>query len=55
VRNGVGSTYIRRYLKQSQAREEELAAWHLPILVARLGEGIVEEQESLLSLLETMR
>lgn len=54
VRNGVGTAYIRRYLRQSPARQEELAAWHLPILVARLGEGIVEEQEPLLRLLKTI-
>jgi uncharacterized protein (TIGR02172 family) len=55
VRNRVGTAYIRRYLRQSPARQEELAAWHLPILVARLGDGIAEEQEPLLRLLQTIR
>lgn len=55
VRRGVGNAYLRRYLRQSPAREEDLAAWHLPILVARLGEGIAEEQDAILRLLETIR
>lgn len=55
VRRGGGNAYIRRYLRQSPARKEELAARHLPILVARLGEGIAEERDALLRLLDTIR
>lgn len=54
VRKEVGNAYLRRYLRQSHARKEDLAAWHLPILIARLGEGIAEEQEPLLRLLKTI-
>ena len=55
VRNRVGAAYIRRYLRQSTACQEDLAAWQLPILVARLGEGIAEEQEPLLRQLQTIQ
>lgn len=48
----VRQTYIRRYLRRRPARAEELAAWRLPIAVARLGEGIVEERSKLLRLIE---
>ncbi len=48
----VHTAYLRRYLRQRPARAEDLAAWRLPIVVARLGEGIAEERGHLLRLLE---
>jgi aminoglycoside phosphotransferase (APT) family kinase protein len=45
--------YVRRYLQRRPAGAEELAAWRLPIAVARLGEGIVEERGKLLRLIES--
>jgi aminoglycoside phosphotransferase (APT) family kinase protein len=47
----VHRAYLRRYLRQSRTRPEALAAWHLPIIVARLGEGIAEERDRMLRLL----
>src|SRR5262249_16002391 len=51
----VRRSYVRRYLRLSPSTPEELAAWHLPLAVARLGEGIVEERGKLLRLIETSR
>jgi uncharacterized protein (TIGR02172 family) len=51
----VRRAYIRRYLRRRPARAGELAAWRFPIAVARLGEGIVEERDKLLRLIETAR
>jgi uncharacterized protein (TIGR02172 family) len=51
----VRRAYLRRYLRRSPARAAELALWRFPIAVARLGEGIVEEQHKLLRLIESMR
>ena len=49
----VHRAYVRRYLRRRPARAADLAAWRLPIIVARLGEGIAEERDHLLRLLET--
>jgi aminoglycoside phosphotransferase (APT) family kinase protein len=48
------TTYVRRYLKRHPASRDELAAWRLPIAVARLGEGIPEEKRRLLALIEVL-
>jgi uncharacterized protein (TIGR02172 family) len=48
----VRRAYIRRYLRLRPARAGELAAWRFPITVARLGEGIIEESDKLLRLIE---
>jgi hypothetical protein len=47
--------YVRRYLRLRPARAEELAAWRLPIAVARLGEGIAGERDKLLRLIAAAR
>ena len=47
----VRQTYLRRYLRRRTARKEELTAWRLPIAVARLDEGILEERPKLLRLI----
>jgi thiamine kinase len=47
--------YIRRYLRLRPASAGDLAAWRFPIAVARLGEGIVEERDKLLRLIEASR
>lgn len=49
----VRRTYVRRYLRLRPALVEELAAWRLPVAVARLGEGIPEERSKLRRLIET--
>lgn len=46
------STYLRQYRRLLGIDDEELAAWRLPVLAARLGEGIVEEREALVELIE---
>jgi uncharacterized protein (TIGR02172 family) len=46
----VRRAYVRRYLRLGHASAKELAAWRLPIAVARLGEGIAEERGKLLRL-----
>jgi thiamine kinase len=51
----VRSVYIRRYLRLRPASARDLAAWRFPIAVARLGEGIVEERDKLLRLIERVR
>jgi hypothetical protein len=47
----VHRAYLRRYLRRSGTRPEEVAAWRLPIIVARLGHGILEERDRMLQLL----
>jgi aminoglycoside phosphotransferase (APT) family kinase protein len=47
----VHRAYLRRYLRQSRVRPEDVAAWRLPIVVARLGFGIPEERDRMLRLL----
>jgi uncharacterized protein (TIGR02172 family) len=48
------ATYVRRYLKRYPDLRAELAAWHLPIAVARLGAGIPEEKQRLLAQIEAL-
>jgi Ser/Thr protein kinase RdoA (MazF antagonist) len=52
ARTYVRRSYVRRYLRRRPARAEELAAWRLPIAVARLAEEISEERSPLLRLIE---
>ncbi|HKB49344.1 MAG TPA: phosphotransferase, partial [Ktedonobacterales bacterium] len=51
----VRRAYARRYLRHRPASAKELAAWRLPIAVARLGEEIAEEKSKLLRLIEAAR
>lgn len=44
--------YLRRYLALRPASGDELAAWRLPVAAARLSEGIPEEQEQVLAIVE---
>ena len=46
--------YLRRYRKRDPAVRAELAAWRLPIAAARLGAGIPEEQQPLLTQIEAL-
>ena len=55
ARTLVRQAYIRRYLRLRPASADEIAAWRLPIAVARLGERIAGEQEKLLRLIEAVR
>jgi uncharacterized protein (TIGR02172 family) len=48
----VRRAYVRQYLRLRPAGKEELAAWRLPIAVARLGEGIAAERGKLLRLID---
>jgi uncharacterized protein (TIGR02172 family) len=50
ARSYVRRTYVHRYLERRPARGEELAAWRLPIAVARLAEEIAGERSALLRL-----
>lgn len=51
ARSYVRRAYIHRYLRRQPTRGEELAAWRLPIAVARVGAGISEELPKLLQLI----
>jgi len=46
------SFYLKRYLQLRATSREEIAAWELPMLAVRLGDGIPEEKELLLALIE---
>jgi Ser/Thr protein kinase RdoA (MazF antagonist) len=48
----VHSAYLRHYVRHSAVRGEEMAAWRLPIMVARLSDGIAEERDQLLRLID---
>jgi aminoglycoside phosphotransferase (APT) family kinase protein len=45
--------YLRRYLQLHPASREDIAAWRLPTLAARLNENIAAEQAQLLAAIET--
>jgi aminoglycoside phosphotransferase (APT) family kinase protein len=47
-------TYLRRYRRRAPALQAELAAWRLPIAVARLAAGIPEERQQLLTQIEAL-
>jgi hypothetical protein len=51
----VRRAYIRRYLRLHPADARDLAVWRFLIAVARLSEGIVEERDKLLRLIEASR
>ncbi len=44
-------TYLKRYFELQPDYQDQLAAWQYPMMAARLGDGIVEEQAQLLALL----
>ena len=44
--------YLRHYFQLRPENRQHLAAWQLPIAVARMGDGIAEEQNHLLSMIE---
>ncbi len=43
-------TYLKHYFELRPDSQDQLAAWQYPIVAARLGDGIIEEQEQLLAL-----
>lgn len=49
IRAVAQAIYLRRYRRHAPALQAELAAWRLPIAVARLVEGIPDEQQQLLT------
>jgi len=53
----IRSTYLRRYLQLRRASREEIAAWRIPIVVARFGSGQLKDprrQRIWLALLVTL-
>ncbi len=48
----VHSAYLRRYVRRSPTNTAAVAAWRLPIMVARLSDGIAEERDHLLRLID---
>ena len=46
------AVYLRRYVQLRPASREEIAAWRLPTLAARLNENIAPEQAQLLAAIE---
>ncbi len=51
ARRRFGSVYLRRYNALRTIDETDVDAWRLPVLAARLGEGIEEERPAVLALL----
>lgn len=50
VRRRFYGTYLRHYRRLRRPSQREVDAWRLPVLVARLGEGIEEERAAILAL-----
>ena len=53
----IRSTYLRRYLQLRRASREEIAAWRMPVVVARMGFGLHKDpryQRKWVALLETL-
>jgi len=46
------SAYLRRYLQLRPAMHEQITAWLLPVVAARLAENIPEEEQGFLELIE---
>ncbi|NQU29097.1 MAG: aminoglycoside phosphotransferase family protein [Anaerolineae bacterium] len=44
-------TYLKHYFELRPENQEQFVAWRTPTVAARLGDGIPEEKEQLLSLL----
>ena len=45
--------YLRRYLKRTRTTRQEIGAWELPVAAARLNEGVQEEEDALVRLVES--
>jgi uncharacterized protein (TIGR02172 family) len=46
--------YLRRYFQLWPASRDKMSIWQLPVTVARLGEGLVEEEKRLLAMIAAM-
>lgn len=46
--------YLKRYSKIRSISIEDVKSWQLPVIAARLSEGIKEEKSDLLSILKTL-
>jgi hypothetical protein len=46
--------YVSAYHRSSRIERNRIDAWMLPLAIARLSEGIVEERLRLLALIETL-
>jgi Ser/Thr protein kinase RdoA (MazF antagonist) len=53
ARTYVRRAYVRRYLRRRPARLQELAAWRLPVAVARLAEEVPGERNKLQQIIDT--
>ena len=52
IRNLFYAIYLRRYRQLRPVSQEEMEAWQLPVMAARLRENIPEEEQRLLALVE---
>jgi aminoglycoside phosphotransferase (APT) family kinase protein len=52
ARRRFASVYLRRYLAVAALDLDEVRAWRLPVLAARLGEGITEEEAGVRTAIE---
>lgn len=48
IRQKLANCYLDRYLYLTNITEENIHSWYLPIMAARLGEGIPEEEKTIL-------
>ena len=55
ARRRFGSVYLRRYRALRPIDEMDIDAWRLPVLAARISEGIEEERPAVLALLAGAR
>lgn len=55
LRDLFNKIYLRRYFQLRPDAQQEFEAWQLPIVAARLGDGIEPEQEKLLKLIADPR
>jgi len=54
MRSSFIDAYLKSYTKTRPASLEEIDLWRLPVAAARLSEGIKEEENRLLSIIETL-
>ena len=54
IRNSFIQSYLRSYTQIQHISIEDIESWRLPITAARLSEGIKEEENRLLSIVDTL-
>ncbi len=50
----LAAAYLRRYRQLAPFRASELTAWRLPVVAARLSEGVTQEEERLVALVSSL-